>query len=253
MISTGPVQSGSTTIADGSDVAEGTTTDAAVVTDANGTLSGKLRGLVKWAFERMPAALGQTTMAASLPVALASNQSNLPVNTAQVNAGTVVTSATGVQKVGVGSGATGNSFVEAIAANVAASPVVGAQLVARPGEWGVQDHPAVNTQATISKAAGGAAVRHVCTSITAVLAGGATASTAAAPPTVILYDGAGGGVGTQVWKSYINIPAVAGECRVITLGGINLVGSLNTAMTLEFTATGGANTYESVSMTGYDV
>lgn len=34
-------------IADGSDVAEGTTTDAAVITDANGTLSGKLRGLVK--------------------------------------------------------------------------------------------------------------------------------------------------------------------------------------------------------------
>lgn len=67
------------TIADGADVAEGATTDAAVVTDAAGTVSGKLRGLVKWAFERMPAALGQTTMAGSLPVTLASNQSALPV------------------------------------------------------------------------------------------------------------------------------------------------------------------------------
>jgi hypothetical protein len=38
---------GAVTIADGSDVAEGATTDAAVVTDANGTVSGKLRGLVK--------------------------------------------------------------------------------------------------------------------------------------------------------------------------------------------------------------
>jgi hypothetical protein len=39
---TGPV-----TIADGADVCEGSTTDVAVVSDANGTLSAKLRGLVK--------------------------------------------------------------------------------------------------------------------------------------------------------------------------------------------------------------
>lgn len=38
---------GAMTIADGADAAVGATTDAAVVTDANGTLSGKLRGLVK--------------------------------------------------------------------------------------------------------------------------------------------------------------------------------------------------------------
>ena len=52
----------------------GTTADAAVVTDAAGTLSGKLRGLVKWAFERMPAALGQTTKANSFPVVFPSDQ-----------------------------------------------------------------------------------------------------------------------------------------------------------------------------------
>ena len=57
----------------------GATTDTAVTTDAAGTQSGKLRGLVKWAFERMPAALGQTTMAGSLPVAIASNQGSIPV------------------------------------------------------------------------------------------------------------------------------------------------------------------------------
>lgn len=38
---------GPVTVADGADVTQGITTDAAVVTDANGTLSGKLRGLVK--------------------------------------------------------------------------------------------------------------------------------------------------------------------------------------------------------------
>lgn len=70
---------GAVTIANGADVAEGNTADAAVITDAAGTVSGKLRGLVKWAFERMPAALGQTTMAGSLPVVLASNQSAVTV------------------------------------------------------------------------------------------------------------------------------------------------------------------------------
>ena len=67
-------------IADGSDVAEGATTDAAVITDTTGTVSGKLRGLVKWAFERMPASLGQKAMAASLPVVVASDQSAVPVS-----------------------------------------------------------------------------------------------------------------------------------------------------------------------------
>ena len=66
-------------IAAGSDVTEGNTTDAAVITDTTGTLSGKLRGLVKWAFERMPASLGQKTKAASLPVTLASDEDPLEV------------------------------------------------------------------------------------------------------------------------------------------------------------------------------
>src|SRR5258706_477510 len=37
---------GAATIADGADVAEGATTDAAIITNATGTISGKLRGLV---------------------------------------------------------------------------------------------------------------------------------------------------------------------------------------------------------------
>jgi len=65
---------GAVTIADGADVTQGAIANAAVVTDAAGTISGKLRGLVKWAFERMPASLGQKTKAASLPVTLASDE-----------------------------------------------------------------------------------------------------------------------------------------------------------------------------------
>lgn len=70
---------GAVTIADGDDTALGATTDAAVTTDTTGTVSGKLRGLVKWTAERMPAALGQTTMAGSFPVVIASNQSEVLV------------------------------------------------------------------------------------------------------------------------------------------------------------------------------
>jgi len=69
-----------TTVANGANVPLGSTADAAVITDTTGTVSGKLRGLVKWAFERMPASLGQKTKSASLPVTLASDEDT--VNTA---------------------------------------------------------------------------------------------------------------------------------------------------------------------------
>lgn len=58
----------------------GANADAAVVTDTTGTMNGKLRGLVKWAFERMPASLGQKTKANSLPVVLASDSDALTIS-----------------------------------------------------------------------------------------------------------------------------------------------------------------------------
>jgi hypothetical protein len=60
-------------IADGSDVALGSTTDAAITSDSDGTVIGFLRGLVRWAYERMPTSLGQKTKANSFPVTLASD------------------------------------------------------------------------------------------------------------------------------------------------------------------------------------
>src|SRR5450755_588564 len=53
--------------------------------------------------------LGQATMAASLPVVIASNQSNLPANIAQISGSTVATAATGIMKVGLTDG-TGNAI-----------------------------------------------------------------------------------------------------------------------------------------------
>lgn len=85
---------GAVTVADGADVTQGALADAAVITDTTGTLSGKLRGLVKWAFERMPASLGQKTAAASLPVVIASDQSAVKITGFSGQAAIVVTATT---------------------------------------------------------------------------------------------------------------------------------------------------------------
>lgn len=51
----------------------GSTADPAKTSDADGTMIGFLRGLVKWCYERMPASLGIKTASASLPVQLSSD------------------------------------------------------------------------------------------------------------------------------------------------------------------------------------
>lgn len=128
------------------------------------------------------------------------------------------------------------------------------RIIVRPwgaGDWTQVHFPASNTVATTSKAAGGANVRHVCTGITAVLAGGTTAP-AAAQVNVALRDGATG-AGTIVWQAVITLPATAGAMNGISRSGLFIRGTANTAMTLEFSAAGGANTFESVSMEGISI
>lgn len=66
-------------VAAGSDVTMGNTSDAAITSDTTGTVSAKLRGLIKWAYERTPASLGQKVMASSFAVTVASDQSNIGV------------------------------------------------------------------------------------------------------------------------------------------------------------------------------
>jgi hypothetical protein len=130
--STGAIQTsgsagggGAATIADGADVAQGATTDAAVVTDVAGTISGKLRGLVKWAYERMPASLGQKAMANGLAVTIASDQSDIqtkPVPGSTI--ATAVSSASGaaitLSLAGVASNFHYLSYLQIVAYNTAA-------------------------------------------------------------------------------------------------------------------------------------
>jgi hypothetical protein len=141
-----------------------------------------------------------------------------------------------------------NPFLSGSAANLAAQSSVNAQLVTEPGQWAATHGPAVNVKATCNQAAGGAGVRNVCQAVSINLAGDSTAP-AATVLTVNLRDGATG-AGTILMTWTIAIPATAGAFSTINLSGLNIPGTAATAMTLEFTAAGGAHTFESVSMSG---
>lgn len=129
----------------------------------------------------------------------------------------------------------------------------GRQIV-RPwgaGDWSQVHLPAVNTRATTTKTAGAAGVRHVATGLTVVLAGDSTAP-AATVLDVRLRDGIAD-TGTILWQSKITLPATAGAMNGISRSGLFIRGTAATAMTLEFSAAGGANTFESVSLEGVDI
>lgn len=111
--------------------------------------------------------------------------------------------------------------------------------------WAVQHTPSSATKATISKAAV-AGIRHVCESITVSIAAGATAQT---PVGVVLRDGATG-AGTILWSAKLAAPVDG--CAVIALSGLNIMGSVDTAMTLEFAAAGVTASEEAVSMAGHE-
>ena len=116
--------------------------------------------------------------------------------------------------------------------------------------WAITHEPAANTQATITQAAAGAGVRHVCTGFFGVVSNNSTVS----PGLVRLYlrDGAAG-AGTIMWSSYCNLQALLGEMTVVSITGCQIQGTAAQAMTFEFSAAGGANTIEIVSMFGYDI
>lgn len=133
----------------------------------------------------------------------------------------------------VWNGATYDKLREASAANLAVQSGIGAALVAPPGQWSVQHAPAVSLKATISKVAGGAGVRNVCTGF----GFGFSAGTAVAAATVVvnLRDGATG-AGTILRSWQFSLPATTIAPFAVEATGYEIPGSANTAMTLEFTA-----------------
>lgn len=146
-------------------------------------------------------------------------------------------------------GATYDRLRNNAAANLSAANQPFAEMVANPGEWAINHTPAAATQATITRAAGAAGVRHVCRSITISLIG--LAAAVEATILVNLRDGATG-AGTILWSTRLLVTGTTGSETGVTLANLNIFGSAATAMTLEFAAAGAANTFESVALTGYD-
>lgn len=119
-----------------------------------------------------------------------------------------------------------------------------AQAVAQPGEWAVNSEPAVSTQATASRAAGAAGVRHVCRSLHFSL----NAVAAQANIYARVRDGASG-AGTILWSQCVVAPA-AGFVNIV-LSGLNIIGSAATAMTFEFSAAPTATNFQTAGGSGY--
>lgn len=109
--------------------------------------------------------------------------------------------------------------------------------------WAVNHVPATATQATITQAAPGAGLRNVCKGITVSVAAGASAQT---PVIAVLRDGATG-AGPILWACALS--AAANFCGTISVE-VDIKGSPNTAMTLEFTAAGVTASQETVAMSG---
>jgi hypothetical protein len=113
----------------------------------------------------------------------------------------------------------------------------------------VTNNPAANTAATCTHAAV-TGKQHVCQTIHVTFNAGAAAPTAV-QVSVVLRDGPSNS-GTVLWSSQMALPAVAGQASpVVEQSGLAIQGTTGNAMTLEFTAAGGANTFETVALTGF--
>jgi hypothetical protein len=145
-------------------------------------------------------------------------------------------------------GATWDRIRSASAANLGAQSGLGAALVAPPGEWVVSASPAANIQATVTRASA-AGVRHIARVIAADL--GANPAPGATLANPVLRDGASG-IGSPLWQRLLTLQAVAGSSDHAQAASYNLVGTAGNAMTLEFLAAAGANTFEAVLLSGFD-
>lgn len=124
--------------------------------------------------------------------------------------------------------------------------------------WYITHNPAVNTKATISKAAADG-FKHVCKGFTAALSGNNSyvtlpgiSSPQPSTATLTIRDGATG-AGTIMYQSILGISATGTQSVSLSQSDLYLVGSNNTALTIEFTAAADANTHETVSLFGESI
>ena len=116
--------------------------------------------------------------------------------------------------------------------------------------WQVGADPAVNVVATATQAAAGAGISNVADCLIATFVGGTTAP-AAVVGTAVIRDGAAG-AGAIIFAADIAVAAaVASNPPPVQICGLHIPGTANTAMTAEFMAAGGLNTFQTVRLTGY--
>jgi hypothetical protein len=118
-------------------------------------------------------------------------------------------------------------------------------------EWSVTHEPGANAQATATKPSAGSGASLICTGISASFAATGSAPTAINVQ-LRLRDGASG-AGRVLWAMTFSLPAVAGAMSGVVRENFWRKGSPNTPMTFEFSATGGANTIQSVDFEGVTV
>lgn len=216
---------GAITVADGADVAEGSTTDAAVTTNANGTVSAKLRGLVTLFAARIPV-LGQATKAASTPVTLASDQGSLSVTTTPSSDTATTGTISAADALVGGAGA-------AIAAGVLAAqaPTANSSVVATISSIGVclvQVTPAVSAGSLTLEGSEDGGTNYF--TISGVVPGGATPPvTAVSTATVVRVNAAA--------LTNVRVRAVAGTA----FGNGNIAVSINASVRESIVAISGGS------------
>jgi len=115
--------------------------------------------------------------------------------------------------------------------------------------WSATNTSTAAAQATVSKAAGAAGVKHVCTGFSGQLFADATGNADTA--IINLRDGATG-AGTVLATFKVSLAAGASVAGVpFGLVG-HWVGTAATAMTVEMSAAGATHTLGTVNMNGYD-
>jgi len=128
--------------------------------------------------------------------------------------------------------------------NNTATTSVGVAQVVNLSTWSVTNSANAGTPSA-SKALGGGTVRHVATCVSVSVAAAGTAQPAVQ---VNLRDGAtGAGTIIRSWQ----LAAPANDSASVDLCGLNISGSANTAMTIEFAAATAAATQASVNLSGY--
>lgn len=137
----------------------------------------------------------------------------------------------------------------AVSTTLTGRSLAGVLMFERPTRWSVVSAPAVSTLSSSSIAAE-AGVRHVadCVSFSA----GSTTAPVLTALTVNLRDGASG-AGTVVHTWQVTVSAATGQNVLPFMEcGLNIAGTTNTAMTLEFSSLL-TNLIETTSLSGYNI